>query len=372
MLITLPPLIDPHVHMREPGQTHKEDWASGTAAALAGGFTYVLAMPNTQPPVTDEKSFRQAHQAAQSKAVCDFGIFLGAGPENAEAAALLAPQAPGLKMYLDQTFGPLQLDDSAAVEAHFRIWPAAKPIVVHAEGGHLETVIDLAARHGKRLHAAHISRADEILLVRQAKERGQPVTCEVTPHHLFLTEEDTAAIGRGRCEVRPPLNTRADQQALWANMDVIDCFATDHAPHTLAEKDGENPPPGFPGLETALGLFLNAVHEGRLTLEDVLMRMHNNPRRIFGLPNQTDTFINVDLDLDWTVRGRFLKTHCAWSPFEDMRLKGKVTEVILRGEVVYREGAVLSRPGSGRDPFIGFRSPALPGTAADKRAPKGE
>jgi carbamoyl-phosphate synthase/aspartate carbamoyltransferase/dihydroorotase len=350
-MITLPTLIDPHVHMREPGQTQKEDWTSGTAAALAGGYTYVLAMPNTQPPTTDEETLAAARKTAHAKAVCDYSMFLGAGSENAEAAAMLAPQVAGLKMYLDQTYGPLRLDDPAAVEAHFAKWPANKPIVAHAEGAQLERAIELAARYGKRLHAAHISRADEIGMVRQAKERGLAVTCEVTPHHLFLTEDDAPRIGPGRSEVRPRLNTRADQQALWNNLAVIDCFATDHAPHTLAEKDGDTPPPGFPGLETALALFLQAVREGRLTLEDVLMRMHNNPRRIFGLPEQVETFFNLDVDYGWTVRGHALETRCAWSPWEGMYLKGKVVEVVLHGSVAYRLGTVLAPPGSGRDPF---------------------
>jgi len=368
-MIQLPALIDPHVHMREPGQTHKEDWASGTAAALAGGYTYVLAMPNTQPPTTDEESFATAQQAARAKAVCDYGLFLGAGAENADEVAALAAGSCGLKMYLDQTFGPLRLDDPAAIEAHFAKWPAAKPIVVHAEGERLAMAIALAARYGKKLHAAHISRAEEITAIREAKQRGLAVTCEVTPHHMFLTEDDAARIGPGRCEVRPRLNTRADQQALWDNLDIIDCFATDHAPHTLAEKDGENPPPGFPGLETAFALYLQAVHAGRLTLEDVMMRMHNNPRRIFGLPEQIETFITLDPNYGWTVRGTSLKTHCAWSPFEGMYLKGKIVDVMLHGVVVYRDGHVLARPGSGHNPFVPPPT-SSPVTRAEKPSPK--
>ena len=115
----IPGLIDPHVHMREPGAEHKEDWDSGTAAALAGGFTTVLAMPNTRPPVTDASTLGLAEAAAQSKARCDWGQYLGAGAENAAAAAALAPQAAGLKMYLDQTYGPLRLDDMTLWMQHF-------------------------------------------------------------------------------------------------------------------------------------------------------------------------------------------------------------------------------------------------------------
>src|SRR5690606_14895446 len=136
----------------------------------------------------------------------------------------------------------------------------------------------------------------EILLIRKAKERGLAVTCEVAPHHLFLTQEDLPRLGFGRSEVRPRLATPIDRDALWENLEVIDCFATDHAPHTAAEKDSENPPPGFPGLETALALLLEGVHAGRMSLDDLIARLHTNPRRIFGLPEQPDTFIEVDPD----------------------------------------------------------------------------
>jgi carbamoyl-phosphate synthase/aspartate carbamoyltransferase/dihydroorotase len=353
-MITIPGLIDPHAHLREPGDTHKEDWSTGTAAALAGGFTCVLAMPNTKPPLTDEATWEETAMLARPKVVCDYGLYIGAGIDNAQQAADLAPKTAGLKMYLDQTFGPLRLDQMAAVAAHMARWPAEKPIVAHAEGRSMAMVILLAHLHGKKLHLAHVSRAEEIALVRLAKEKGFAVTCEVTPHHLFLTEEDIPRIGAGRSEVRPTLASKADQQALWDNLAVIDCIATDHAPHTVAEKDAEIAPPGFPGLETALGLMVNAVHEKRLTMEDVLVRMHNNPRRIFGLPAQPDTFVTLDPESVWTVRGEYLQTRCAWSPFEGMQLRGRVMEVTLRGEKVYETPHVIAKPGTGRNIFPGL------------------
>ena len=136
-MLKIPGLTDIHVHLREPGATHKEDWDTGTAAALAGGFTTVLAMPNTQPPITDAESFRLALAAAGSKARCDYAQYLGAGPENSAAIFPLAEDAAGLKMYLDQTYGPLRLDDLAAWMAHFETWPRNLPLAAHAEGSHL-------------------------------------------------------------------------------------------------------------------------------------------------------------------------------------------------------------------------------------------
>jgi carbamoyl-phosphate synthase/aspartate carbamoyltransferase/dihydroorotase len=132
-------------------------------------------------------------------------------------------------------------------------------------------------------------------------------------------------------------------------LEVIDCFATDHAPHTLAEKDGEDPPPGFPGLETALGLLLTAVSEGRLALDDLILRSYTNPRRIFRLPLQQETFVEVDLDAAWEVRSSRMHTRCGWTPFEGMRLQGQVRRVTLRGRRAYDDGEILVPPGYGRD-----------------------
>jgi dihydroorotase-like cyclic amidohydrolase len=348
-MIKLPGLIDPHVHLREPGATHKEDWDSGTQAALAGGFTAVLAMPNTQPPITDRASLDLALSAARQKARCDYAQFLGAGPENIESLAEIAGESAGLKLYLDQTFGPLRLDDMHLWMVHFERWPRHLPVVVHAEGRTLAAAILVAALYDRPLHLAHVSTRQEILLIRKAKERGLPITCEVTPHHLFLTQDDIPVIGIGRSEVRPPLATPQDRQALWDNLDVIDCFATDHAPHTLAEKDSPKPPPGFPGLETALPLLLTAVHEGRLSLDALVERMVANPRRIFHLPEQPETWIEVDMDASWEIRVSETYTRCAWTPFEGWKVHGRLQRVVLRGKEALRDGEIFAIPGSGKN-----------------------
>ena len=348
-LMKLPGLIDVHVHLREPGGTHKEDWDSGTAAALAGGFTTVLAMPNTQPPITDAATLAASLDAARAKARCDYAQYLGAGPDNVETAAGAGPRVAGLKMYLDQTYGPLRLDEMTLWMEHFAAWPKTSPIVAHAESRTLAAVILMAALYDRPVHLAHVSLREEILLIRAAKERGLKVTCEVAPHHLFLSDADIPALGGGRGEVRPRLATAADRQALWDNLDVIDCFATDHAPHTVAEKDGANPPPGFPGLETALPLLLTAVDDGRLTMDDLIARMATNPRRIFGLPEQPDTWIEVDPDATWEIHAAEMRSRCGWTPFEGWRVRGRVQRVVLRGQDAYRDGQVLAAPGSGRN-----------------------
>ena len=233
--------------------------------------------------------------------------------------------------------------------SHFENWPEDSPIVAHAEGRTMAAVLLMAAMYDRSVHIAHVSLREEILIIRTAKERGLKVTCEVTPHHLFLSQEDIPSIGRGRSEVRPDLATPADVQALWENLDVIDCFATDHAPHTLQEKDGEKSPPGFPGLETALPLFLTAVHQGKLEISDLILRMHTNPRKIFQLPDQPDTWIEVDPEASWEIRARDLHSRCAWTSFEGYGVTGKVQRVVLRGKEAYKDGAILSQAGFGND-----------------------
>ena len=340
----IPGLIDPHVHMREPGATHKEDWSSGTAAALAGGFTQVLAMPNTDPPVVDKASLAHVGALAAANALCDFGLYIGAGPDNVTTAAELAGQSAGIKLYLDQTYGPLRLEDMSLWQLHMQAWPKDRPLVVHAEGRTLAAAILVAALADRPLHVAHVATREEITLVRAAKKRGFRVSCEVTPHHLFLTKDD---LHGGWGEVRPRLGTRADVDALWENLAVIDCFATDHAPHTALEKAGPNPPPGFPGLESALPLLLTAVHEGRLTLEDMLTRMGENVRRIFGVPTQPETWVELDLDHKHTLSGQGMHSKAGWTPFEGWVVRGLVRKVVLRGQTVFKDGNILAAPGSG-------------------------
>jgi dihydroorotase-like cyclic amidohydrolase len=345
--LRLPGAADIHVHLRDPGETHKEDFASGTAAALAGGVVTVLAMPNTRPPLIDAAAFREAVRRARALARCEVGLFLGGTADNAAEAAALARQAAGLKLYLDATYGPLRLEGLAALLRYFEAWPGHRPIAVHAEGRTVAMVIGLAALFRQPVHFCHISRREEILLIRRAKERGLPITCEVTPHHLFLTEEDLPRLGPFG-QMRPPLASRADQETLWANLAIVDAVATDHAPHTIAEKEGENPPPGVPGLETMLPLLLTAVAEGRLELADVVRLTATGPRRIYGLLEPPETWVEIEWGGPWVISREGLFTKCGWTPFEGMTVRARVRRTVLEGRVAFEDGEVRAPPGSGR------------------------
>jgi carbamoyl-phosphate synthase/aspartate carbamoyltransferase/dihydroorotase len=344
MLTRLPALIDVHVHLRSPGQTHKEDIDSGTRAALAGGFTHVLDMPNTDPPTVDRPTLQSKLETTQQHAHCRVGLFVGGSQENVHTAAELATPhrgsaaAVGLKLYLDQTHGPLLIPDLDTVVAHIRRWPGV--VAVHAEGWRLAAAIGLAQYLGQHVHCCHVSRKTEIELIRAAKEKGAPVTCEVTPHHLFLTETDEQRLGP-LGYMKPTLASAADRDALWANLDVVDCIASDHAPHTLAEKRSDSPPPGVPGLETTLPLMLNAVHEGRLSLGRLVDLLYTGPRRVYGLPKQPESYIEIDLDERHTLGQLPLQTKCGWTPFAGMVVRGRLMHVALHGQTVYAGGQLI-------------------------------
>jgi carbamoyl-phosphate synthase/aspartate carbamoyltransferase/dihydroorotase len=335
MLIRLPGLIDAHVHLRTPGQTHKEDYDSGTRAALAGGFTRVLDMPNTTPPTVDRATLDAKADLARAGAHCDVDLFAGGSAGNIHTAHRLAPHVVGLKLYLDQTHGPLLLARLEHAIAHLRHWPGV--VAVHAEGWRLAAAIGLAQYLNRRVHCCHVSRKVEIELIRRAKEHGAPVTCEATPHHLTLTEADAQRLGP-LGSMKPALGTAADRDALWDNLDVLDCIASDHAPHTLEEKRGDSPPPGVPGLETTLPLMLTAVREGRLSLERLIELLYDSPRRVYGLTAQPETTIEVALDERHVLGQGPLHTKCGWTLFAGMTAYGRLRTVTLRGKTVYENG----------------------------------
>ncbi|KAM6965094.1 multifunctional protein CAD [Aplochiton taeniatus] len=348
-LIRLPGLIDVHVHLREPGATHKEDFSSGTAAALAGGITMVCAMPNTSPAIIDPASLAMAQKLAKAGCRCDYALYVGASSDNATILPSIASQAAGLKMYLNDTYSTLKMDNVSLWMEHFEKWPRHLPIVAHAEKQTVAAILMVAQLYQKPVHICHVAKKEEILIIRAAKQKGIQVTCEVAPHHLFLCDEDVAGIGGGRAQVRPMLGDREDMEALWENLDIIDCFATDHAPHSVEEKNSEPALPGYPGLETMLPLLLTAVSEGRLTIEDVTRRLYDNPRKIFSLPAQPNTYVEVDLEQEWVIPAAMQFTKSKWTPFQGMKVKGKVRRVVLRGEVAYIDGQVLVAPGYGED-----------------------
>ncbi|MDQ1292791.1 MAG: Amidohydro-rel protein [Actinomycetota bacterium] len=342
-MIRLPGLVDLHVHLRDPGQTHKEDFLTGTSAALAGGFTTVLDMPNNAVPVTTARTLSDKIETARRRIVCDTGLYLGSLGEDLSPLAELHDRVWGLKLYLNATTGSCLMDATRLARV-FSAWPEGRPILLHAEADVIDTVVQACRSTGRAVHVCHVSSRAELEPVLEAKAEGLPVTCGVTPHHLFLTDEDATGMGPVG-EVRPCLKSAADQYFLWENLHDIDVVESDHAPHTPEEK--QRGTFGFPGLETTLPLLLQAEREGRLDLDAVVEKCALTPRRIAHLPEQPDTWVDVE-PVEFTITAESMQSRAAWTPFAGRTGFGRVHEVTLRGEVVYRDGKVLARPGSGR------------------------
>lgn len=343
--ITLPGLIDPHVHLRDPGQTHKEDFYTGTAAALAGGYTAVLDMPNNLEPVVSEERLVAKKAGAGERAVCDVGFYFGTLGDNLDLFERVANQVAGLKIYLNITTGNFIIDKDK-LSAIYEAWPGAKPILLHAEEDVSELVLGVLRRYPKPTHICHVSSRAELEFVMRAKEEGLPITCGVTPHHLFLSERDQARLGPYGL-MKPSLKPERDRRFLWEHMDAVDVIESDHAPHTRAEKESDAPPFGVPGLETTLPLMLTAESEGKLTRRQLIDRLHTNPARIFAVPTDETTSVLVDMS-EYEVRNQDLFTKCGWSPFAGLRLAGKVVQVDVRGTTVFKDGQILAGAGSGR------------------------
>ncbi|MBN1400063.1 MAG: amidohydrolase family protein [Anaerolineae bacterium] len=346
--LELPGLIDAHVHLREPGATHKEDALSGTIAALAGGFVAVLDMPNNQPPILDLAALEAKAALFGSKAVADFGLFVGYVGGPVDAVVQAAGRAVGLKLYLDETFGHLTLSGEEALAPIFEAWPAERPIAIHGESRSIALALNLGKRYGQRLHICHVPDPDDLLRIDAARQRGDAVTCEVTPHHLFLSSRDGPRLG-SYGQMKPPLCTPAQVELFWERLALVDAIASDHAPHTRAEKESSAPPPGVPGLETTLPLLLHAVHVGRLSLERLVELLHHNPFRIYGLQPPDESGVTVALGEPYLLSDHGYRTRCGWSPFGGLPALGRVERVTLRGDIVWERGVRLAHPGQGRE-----------------------
>jgi dihydroorotase len=344
--IKLPGLVDPHVHLREPGATHKEDFESGSRAAVTGGYTTVLDMPNNPEPTTSLDALQKKITLADYRIYCDVGFHFGATAERSSQFEIVKDQVFGLKVYMNHTTGPLLIEEPLDLETIFANWPRRQPILVHAEGETMQIALDLAKKHKQRLHACHLATEEELIMVRGAKEAGLPVTCEVGCHHLFLTEDDVDTLGSFGI-MRPPLAKKTDQEAPWKGIDdgSIDMIASDHAPHTNDEKlNSEKPPYGVPGLETTLPLMLTAVAEGRLSMKRLIDLTSVNPRRVFNIKVTPGTYTEADVTHSYVIRSDNLQTRAGWTPFEGMRVTGRVAKVFLRGEMVFDGEKVVGTP----------------------------
>lgn len=380
-LHVLPGVIDSQVHFREPGLTHKEDIESGTRSAICGGVTTILEMPNTNPPTTNAKALREKVAIGEETAWCDFGFFVGATEENTRDLGLLElqPGTPGIKLFMGSSTGTLLVDRDEAVRQVMK--HGSRPMPVHsedearlreryakveeethvrehphirdAEAARLNTerLLKLCEETGRSVHVLHISTMEEIPLLKEAKKKELPVTCEVTPNHLTLNEDGYETLGT-KIQMNPPIRSEMHRLALWhaVKEGLFDVIGSDHAPHTLEEKAKPFPqsPSGMPGVQTLLPLMLDWVNRGEITLEKVVELACLNPANLYGISHKGSLELGkdadltlIDLDKEWTIGKSWLQYKCGWSPYEGKKIKGYVDTVVLRGKIQVRNGSLV-------------------------------
>jgi dihydroorotase len=378
----LPGLIDDQVHCREPGLTHKATLASESLAALCGGVTSFLEMPNTNPPTTDRAAIAEKKRIAAATCHVNYGFYLGATNTNLEEIRRVGPaDACGIKVFMGASTGNMLVDDPATLEGIFSearlpvathcedspmIWEAerrarerygeAVPMSAHPEIRSAEAcykssslAVGLARRHGTRLHVLHLRTARELELFDAGPIAGKRITAEACVHHLWFDESSYAELGT-RIKCNPAIKTRADRDALRnaVRSDVIDVIATDHAPHTLAEKSRGyfEAPSGLPLVQHSLGMLLEQHRQGIFTLEQIVQKAAHNPATLFGIEGRGFVregyfadLVAVDLAATTHVDAAQIRYKCGWSPLEGTDLHSRVVLTVLNGVIVFRDGA---------------------------------
>ncbi len=383
----LPGAIDVHVHFRDPGYPDKEDWASGTAAAAFGGVTTVFDMPNTVPPTGNAEILAAKHAIAAKKACVDFGLYGLLGEDTiAHVPRLVEGGIIGFKLYMGNTFGKIPSPSTGAMlEAFEVVAPTGKRISLHAEtnsimewrqerlmsAGRRDALAHIASRPavvaveavgraavlaewtGARIHILHISSAEELRPLREAKARGVDITGETCPHYLLLSTDDYHDLA-GIIRVNPPVREAKNQAPLWAALGdgTIDLVATDHAPHTPEEKTRNDiwaVDCGFPGVETQMPLMLTEVDNGRLSLCDYVRLSSFNPAKIWGLyphkgtiqPGADADLALVDLARDHVIQDAGLQSRSKISPWNGRRVKGLPLHTLVRGRFIMKHRTLL-------------------------------
>ena len=352
--VILPGMIDAHVHFRDFTQAYKEDWQTGGRAAVQGGVTTVLAMPNTDPPITSIEMIREQQSRAKRSPV-NGGVFGGITPENLPSLAELAPYVTAFKLYMGETTGSLHIARRSIQKEAFRqVAETGRVLAVHAqqldspsEAKDLEVALEYALQTNAKLHLCHVRTRGGLELAHDAKCDGLDVTIETCPHYLFFTERDLDERGAW-LKVNPPLATEEDREFLWWALREgwIDILASDHAPHTVEEKSKPfgTAPYGLPGVETSLPLMLDAVGKNRISLDRLIEVFSTQPAERFSLAKKgrievgcDADFVVVNLKKSQRVSREMLASKCGWSPYENFELQGWAVMTWMRGQQAYKK-----------------------------------
>ncbi len=382
-LTILPGVIDTQVHFREPGATHKEDLESGSRAAVMGGVTAVFEMPNTNPLTTSAERLAEKVAAATNRMHCDFAFWVGGTRGNVADIPELErlPGAAGIKVFMGSSTGDLLLEDDAGVSAilgktrrraafhsedEYRLRerlgervagdPSSHPVWRDAVAALrcTERLVRIAREQGARVHVLHISTGPEMDFLRDHKDVA---SCEVTPHHLTLTDEAYGRLGT-LIQMNPPVRSAEHQKRIWWGVEqgIADVLGSDHAPHTLAEKAKIYPdsPSGMTGVQTLVPIMLDHVAAGRLSLQRFVDMSSAGPARLFGIADKgriaagyDADFTVVDLKRRETITNAWIASRCAWTPYDGVSVQGWPVGTIVRGRRVMWEGELTS-PSGGR------------------------
>ena len=371
--LIIPGMIDPHVHLRDMEQIEKEDWLTGSKAAINGGVTFVFDMPNTIPATICCRALERKQRAAH-KSLINEKFYLGSNGENLYYIEKMLDQnfseIAGIKIFLaasssNEVMNYKYLDEllklakkyDVIVSVHSELKDCIdkySKLYDHNILNHnmlrnkecsiqgTKNIIESSAKIGNKLYICHVSTKEEIEIIKQYKQ-DYPVYCEITPHHLLLNEEILKIVGNiGK--VNPPLRTKTDNEALWQAIDdnIVDTIGSDHAPHKLSEKNLEydKAPSGFPGLETSLHLLINEMQKGNISLEKLIQLTSTNAAKIFKIQNRgelkTGYFADlavIDLDKSWKIDSSKFQTKAKYSPFDGFEMKGKVVKTFVGGKM---------------------------------------
>jgi dihydroorotase len=384
----LPGLIDDQVHFREPGLTHKASIASESAAAVCGGVTSFLDMPNTSPPTVERARIDEKKAIAAADSQANFGFYLGATNDNLDEIRRLEPgEVCGVKVFMGSSTGNMLVDDPTTLERIFAECPTIVvthcedtptilraeqsfrarygddvPMAAHAEIRSAEAcylssrlAVELARRHATRLHVLHLSTAKEMELFAPGSVLDKRITAEVCVHYLWFDDSRYADLG-SKIKCNPSIKSAADRQALLeaVRQNRIDVIATDHAPHTREEKMRSyfHAPSGLPLVQHSLAVLLELFHRGDLSLTTIVEKAAHNPARLFRILERGFVregyfadFVAVDLGGTTDVTAQQLRYKCGWSPFEGERFHSRVVMTLVNGRVVYRNGEIVAAPG---------------------------
>ena len=383
----LPGLIDDQVHFREPGLTHKGSLATESRAAIRGGVTSVMEMPNTAPPTTDRRALEDKLRRAKGRCFSNYAFYLGATNDNLEEIRRITRvHACGIKVFMGASTGNMLVDDPAALEGIFAGAPlpvvthcedtptilanearfrekygesvpmSAHPLIRSAEACYRSSslAVSLARRHGTRLHVLHLTTARELELFEPGPPANKRITAEVCVHHLWFDESRYADLG-ARIKCNPAIKTRADREGLLQGVldDRIDVIATDHAPHTLEEKSRPyfEAPAGLPLVQHSLQMLMECHLAGKIPLTCIPEKAAHNPAILFGVAARGFVregyfadLVAVDVNEPEVVAADGLAYKCGWSPLEGERFRSSIHMTMLNGEVVFRDGRVASQP----------------------------